>query len=450
MTTSNVKHHSLNPSEGKDELKLKKSGFSSVSEKIELKIISETEDFLQLQKQWDELASLSEATIFQTFIWNKTWWKHFGTNKKLCIITLYDEDSLAGIFPSFIDTIEYSGRKLYSSLRLLGTSVSQPKGEDLKGLKAYSDYMDIIVQPGYEKIFASRLADFFINNSLNIHEIVLEEVPAESAVCSFLLPRLEQKGISYTEKKQSVCPVAKLENSWEEYLKTMSKRRRNHVRKFIRKVYDPEIKIFDLERADTADQVSSAFEKLVTLHQNHWNSLGYPGVFAEKRYHNFLKEAISLLFEEGCTWINIISSTKKKQIAAIDLLFVYKDKLYLLQRAYDSASDVHEESPGTVLLYNTIQEGVEKNYKFFDFLRGEDKYKYRTANISMENKLIQITSVGLPLRIHHRIVKKLPAAKRKIRQESDKFRLVIRDKSFLVGIRDYIKFVYKRIQYQQR
>ncbi|MEX0648876.1 MAG: GNAT family N-acetyltransferase [Balneolaceae bacterium] len=444
MKISDVEEEFINSPE---EEKINRPENLSAADASDIKIITDPEELPELREMWDELAEATETTVFQTFIWNKTWWKYFGDKKPLFIITMYNNGMLTGILPCFIDTVELFGKKMYSCLRLLGSSVNQPDGEDLKGLKPYSDYMDMIVRPGFGEIFASTLIDILTDNFSRFNEIIFEEVSEESAIATYLLPRLDQRKIPYSSKKQSACPVAGLKNTWEEYLKTMSKRRRNHARKFIRNVSDPKVKLFELRRAETKKQVSEIFEKLVDLHQKHWNSIGHPGVFAEKRYHRFLKEATSQLFAEGCVWLNTIYSVENEEkIVAIDLLFVFKDRMYLLQRAYDSSSAVHTNSPGTVLLYNTIRQGIQQNYKYFDFLRGEDSYKYRTANSTVTNRRITISPRDMPTHIHQRIIKRLPLLKRKVRLETDKMKIVMGNEPFFKGVSEYIKFVQRRIQ----
>lgn len=446
MKLSDVEQESLNPSEH-EEISLKKTANASETDSRRIELISDIDELMELKESWNKLSGISESTIFQTFTWNKTWWKCFGENKQLFIVVMYSGKELTGILPCFLDPINFLGRNIYTCLRFLGTSVNQPEGEDLKGLKAYSDYLDIIVYPGYEKIFAAEVVKFLLQTSYRFHEIIFEEVPEDSSIHACLLPLFDKKNIKYTSKKLSACPVSKLKETWEDYLKTMSKRRRNHARKYIRKVNDPKIKIFNLNRAKTEREIVNSFESLVYLHQKHWNSVGYPGVFAEKRYYHFLKETTIELFSEGCVWLNTISSAENGgKIEAIDLYFIYKNNIYLLQRAYDSSSRMHNDSPGTVLLYNSIREGIKQNYEYFDFLRGEDPYKYRTANLTMENKIITVTSFGFPFRFYHRFVKRIPSVKRKFWLEVEKMKLVTSGKSLLNGISDYSKFLQRRFK----
>ncbi|MDZ7808675.1 MAG: hypothetical protein U5K71_16425 [Gracilimonas sp.] len=44
-------------------------------------LITDQEQFEQLEEEWDELLDKSEGTIYSSFNWVYGWWKHFGKNK---------------------------------------------------------------------------------------------------------------------------------------------------------------------------------------------------------------------------------------------------------------------------------------------------------------------------------------------------------------------------------
>lgn len=448
MTIFDVRQNLFNSAK-KDDKKIKNrnSGNFSGAGSMEIKIVSEMKEFLELKDSWKEITENSDTTIFQTYIWNKTWWKYFGEGKTLFILTIYEDGKLVGIFPGFLDDIHFFGRRIYSCLRLLGTTVFQPQGEELKGLKIYSDYMDMIVRPGYGSKVGAALTAFFFNSEPEppFDEVVLEEIREDSHISKWLLPCMDNKNIRYSSEDQSACPVTPLEPTWEKYLATMSKRRRNHARKYIRYVEDPEIKTYNFERAETAEQVNSLFQKLTDLHQKHWNTLGQPGVFKEKRYFLFLKEAVQLFFEEGNLWLHGINSLEdNNKTVAVDLHLVHKKRICLLQRAYDSGPEIKAGSPGTVLLYNSLLHGIKHNYELFDFLRGEDSYKYRTANTTLQNKkyIIPLSDTGLL----PKAAKTYPGVKRKILLEAEKAKIVFRGKPIHMALKDYIQYTVNRFK----
>ncbi len=414
---------------------------------LQIKVVATDEEFLALESAWSELVDESEATIFQTFDWNRAWWKYFGTGKALYTITLYDEQRLMGILPLFVDTFTMFGRQMYSCLRFIGSIVSQPEGEDLKGLLAYSDYLDAIIRPGYEELFYTQVLGYLkLGCRLSYNEIILDEIPEQSSLLNHFLPVLDENGISYSVSEGSVCPVIKLEKTWDEYLANLSKRSRYHVRKFVKKANKNDYKVFDIERACDLESMLRAYEKLVELHQKRWNAIGYPGAFAEKRFYNFLSEATMIFWRKGWAELRLAKSIDEDPcIIAVDLLFKFKGETYLVHRAYDIESEFNVHGPGNVLLYQGVKDAIEEQHKIFDFLRGAEGYKFRSANDRRQNKVIEIVHPGKKYRLNSRVIKELISAKRRFKLELEQIHVVFKDKNIFRGTRDYCSFVYRRI-----
>ena len=60
----------------------------------------------------------------------------------------------------------------------------------------------------------------------------------------------------------------------------------------------------------------------------------------------------------------------------------------MMQRGFDDASPYNQYGPGNVLLYTVIKEAIDEGLLVYDFLRGEENYKLRTANTFQQNKEI--------------------------------------------------------------
>lgn len=203
----------------------------------EVRIITHIEDFEALKQEWKGLACKSDTHIFQTFEWNRIWWKHFGDNRKLHIIAVYMGDKLTGIAPLFEDDVTLFGLKLYSCLRFLGSYVSQPKGEPLVGSISYSDYLDCIIYPGYEQMFYLLILQHFNEIDSAFDEIILDEVSEESSVSNTLVPimAISNYGTSYTMKLASPTPVILLDSTWKAYLDSMNVKDRYNARRYYKR-----------------------------------------------------------------------------------------------------------------------------------------------------------------------------------------------------------------------
>lgn len=56
-------------------------------------------DFLDLETAWKDSLEGQNHTIFSTWEWLSTWWKHFGEDKRLLLLLAKNEDRIIGIAP---------------------------------------------------------------------------------------------------------------------------------------------------------------------------------------------------------------------------------------------------------------------------------------------------------------------------------------------------------------
>ncbi len=88
--------------------------------------------------------------------------------------------------------------------------------------------------------------------------------------------------------------------------------------------------------------------------------------------------ALRAAFENGYFWLGFLEVRGIK--AAASLNFDYKNKLW----GYNSGvnRDFMELSPGWVLLGHTLQWACEHGRYEFDFMRGDEEYKYRLGGVN--------------------------------------------------------------------
>lgn len=416
---------------------------------MNIRVVDNDNDFDQLEQSWSELVSLADLHIFQTFEWNRTWWKYFGAGRKLHLILIYDDSRLVGIMPLFWDTVHLMGWRIYSSLRFLGSNISQPKGKPLIGIVAYTDYLDMIVDPDYEKQVALILTDYFKNEKLHHDEILFEEVPEESMIRSQLLPALEEAGVKYQVHDDSKCVNIKLNDSWEDYLMSVGKNRRKKLRRYLRNISDEKSKVFELHELQNKDDLHELFETLVQVHQQQWNSQGFPGMFYENRIYEFTKETALKFFRNGWLQIRKLTPTKNEDdtCVAIDMFYMYNKRVYSIIGGIDYNSPLLSHSPGNTLFAETLKKAIEEEKpEVFDYLRGLQKYKLKKGDKVTTNKKILIQ---YPLgRNSWRVsfAKGITQMKRRIRVEVIHVKISFRGKIIMSGVRNYLSFLMQRLE----
>ncbi len=76
-----------------------------------------------LEQEWGELLERSDATVFQTFEWQRTWWRHFGERRRdaaLHVVTVRGPDGLAAIAPLYVERSRVLGAHGHQSANQIG------------------------------------------------------------------------------------------------------------------------------------------------------------------------------------------------------------------------------------------------------------------------------------------------------------------------------------------
>lgn len=413
-------------------------------ELLSVEVISSESRFDAIADEWNGLVDAADVHIFQTYEWQRIWWKIFGGNNRLHILLFRDREQLVGIMPMFFDYYRIFGFPVYRCLRMIGSRIIKPEEGSVPVELAFSDYLSAIVLPDYKQEVNRSLRYYLHTISETYDEIILEELPEDSLLSDSLLPKFEDDpDWQCSTKKASVCPQINFPESWDDLLSNLSSNARYQIRRDIRRITDD--KIFELQTARTREEVEQAFDNLVAFHQRRWHNLGQPGIFADKRILKFFRE-ITMKFHEKDR-LSFRTLAAEGECVAVDLLFKFKETLYMIQRGFDDTSEYNEYGPGNVLLYSVIKEAIQDGFEKYDFLRGEEKYKLRTANRSPQNIEVILKKRNRAWTSHFRInrgVRNYANFKRKLHNERHVLGVHLDRGNPLSAMGTYVKKLYRR------
>jgi CelD/BcsL family acetyltransferase involved in cellulose biosynthesis len=181
-----------------------------------------------------------------------------------------------------------------------------------------------------------------------------------------------------------VCPVVSLPSTWEQYLSLVNKKQRHEVRRKIRKANrEAEVTWY---YARNGASLESEVEDFIKLHQK---SSGQKKAFMDDRMQAFFHAIARATLEQG--WLKLAFLVVNKAKVASMFCFDYNDAILVYNSGYDP--DLHSSlSPGIVLLAYCIEDAIEKGRITFDFLRGEEEYKYRFGGMRTEIHHLRISS----------------------------------------------------------
>ena len=317
-------------------------------------------DLAELAKPWKALAAACpSATVFQTWEWSAAWWRHHRRGRKLLALLVEDDGVPIGLAPLF---------RTGGVLRVVGTGSS--------------DYLDFVALPGREARVAEAISQWLQQNRGRWLWADLQQVPAESVA-----EKLPGAQIWHGE----TCPFLPLPATYDAFLKTLGKKLRHNIGYYERSMAKQHTLELRLATPETLTEDMGAF---FALHQLRWRGRWMPGAFASHAARAFHRDAAQCLLESGNLRLHTLR-LDGKPVAALYCFHKGCTTFYYLG-GFDPV--LSKLSPGTVLTAKAIQHAIETDgATTFDFLRGDEGYKYRWGAQDRCNQRVSLTPLGQPL-----------------------------------------------------
>jgi CelD/BcsL family acetyltransferase involved in cellulose biosynthesis len=312
--------------------------------------------FSQLERDWNTLLRTCSADfIFMTWEWQKTWWEWFGGDSELSLVTVHDDSELLALAPLYASDA-VSGRR---TLRLVG-------GVEI------SDYLDLLVadDPRQNAAYGGFWTLLTTQQAPRWDILDLHNVPASSPSLE-ILPALAQADadFDFASEVEEVSPAIALPSTWDDYLSSLSKKQRHEIRRKIRKANrEAMVRWYYTEDAMSLHEDVDDF---IRLHQL---SAEPKRAFMDSRMQGFFHAIAEATLEKG--WLRLAFLLLNEVKAATMLCFEYGNSIQVYNSGYDP--DMRPDlSTGIVLLSYCINDSIERGIEVFDFLRGDEEYKYR-------------------------------------------------------------------------
>jgi CelD/BcsL family acetyltransferase involved in cellulose biosynthesis len=333
---------------------------------MRLQVYTDAPVFSALRSEWNDLlADSASDTLFLTWEWQSTWWEQLGEGDLLVLVARDEGDRLLGIAP-FYRTGEPGERTL-----------------SLVGCVDVSDYLDIIVRRGHEAavydLFLAALADYAAEWDL----LSLCNIPASSPTLTHFAASARARGWLAEDTYEDVCPVISLPGTWDDYLATLNKHQRHEVRRKLRKLGE-EAQSTYRSFTDGPD-LAAAVDDFFALHRlSHTDKAR----FMDERMQRFFRAMTETLGEAGWTELCLLAIDDTP--AAAMLNFRYGDRLLVYNSGYDPQYRPNLSS-GIVLLSLCIQDAIHRGLRYFDFLQGNEEYKYRFGAQDTQVRRLTVT-----------------------------------------------------------
>ena len=308
-----------------------------------------TAAFDGLQAEWEALLPHSMTnTPFQTWAYQRAWWTHLHpTGGELHLLLVRDAaGSLVAV----------------ASLYRTGDTLH------FNGCVEETDYLDLICSAEVASVAWDAVFDCLCSESFPAWQAIdLCNVPADSPTRTILPQLAASRGFSLQTEIQEVCPIIKLPASFDAYLSSLDKKQRHETRRKLRRAAGAEARLHMVSADDDLDAEVDAFLSLLqksTPEKGAWLNAGRRAVF-----HEFARAAqeagtLQLLFFE-------VEGEKAAGLFNLD----QGDRIWVYNSGLDPAAYGHL-SAGVVLTTWSIEMAINDGRAEFDFLRGNESYKY--------------------------------------------------------------------------
>ncbi len=323
--------------------------------------------FAQLAPAWNALLERGVTRVpFLRAEYQATWWQGRGGGEwpadcqLLVAVGRGAGGEILGVAPLF-EAANQAGRP---ALLLVGSV-------------EISDYLDLIVARPDVEAFCSSLLERLAAPDVSAWEVLdLYNLPANSPTRTALARAAAARGWTAGEQVLQPVPAIALPDNFETYLATMvEKKERQEIRRKIRRAEGGEDKVtwhmVDGGPGQDVDAASEAFMALMA-HNSDKAAFLTPAMRAQ------FTAIVRVMAEQG--WLRLAFLEVNGQKAAAYLNFDYGNRLWVYNSAIDPRFNAL--SPGWVLLGYLLQWAIEHKRQAFDFLRGDEDYKFRFGAVA--------------------------------------------------------------------
>jgi len=360
---------------------------------------------------WDALAAATPwATPFSRWGVQRAWWDAYGDNahdQTLVVVedTAPDDAPPVAIVPLMHrHEVEPDDAILRTRMRGAGHSAPlTPVAPDRKavffGASYHADYATVLARPADLPAVARAVTDALAAGAtpddphpdpwdvIDLRRLRCGD-PAADALGAAFGARAGADGWTVVREREEVCPILDLPSGldYEGYLATLDKKERHEVRRKVRRAEAAG----DVRLERSTDPIGD-LDEFVDLHQKRWGADGlFPQTAGGEQSRAFFRGLFQHCGPDGLIALHFLTVGGRRIAAGI--WFDDGETLYFYNAGVDPGA--RELSPGVVLVARSIEMALQAGRSRFDFLRGDEPYKYGwgAVDVSIQRLLVVRTS----------------------------------------------------------
>ncbi len=335
---------------------------------METTIVTDQKGFAGLESQWNVLLTAGgTGTCHSTFEWLFTWWKHFGRDRQLVLVTTAEAGKLVGLAP-FYSEADASGNR---TLHFLGEGLS--------------DYADLIVLPERPDITDALMAAL-LKDHAQWSAVDFEELPEWSVHSSFYERLAAAGGHAVLQGRTVRCPYLPITTTWEDFFSTMGNSFRHDLHNKQNRCLRSGITLQYSSRY-TVDSVF--LDAVVGLSAKRQLNDEHRSPFVNHPDQEFLRDVLPLMGRHHLLRIGELRNGDA--LVSFALAFYWNGVVYDWNTQYDP--DYQQYSVGRMTLVSLIEQTFREKCREFDFMRGEEAYKFQWTSYTRSNRFVRSAGI---------------------------------------------------------
>lgn len=329
-------------------------------------VVRDNEGLQEILPAWGDLFSRSNCSnVFLSAEWMEEWWRHYGKEEALFIIALRNRGKqLVGIVPLYQALHKTPGIRELRFLASRGVS---------------SDHLDVLVEPGFEAAAIQEAVRVIVEHRHEWDSIALEDYDAKSPTMIDLRRTLRNSGVRERVMDRGLCPYIPLPQSFESYLAGLNSNWRRNFRHAVRMLQAAAPTRFSV-LTDTG-LIQERFRDIEMLHKRRLSSRGEQSSFLDDVQQAFHAAVLPRLAARG--WVRLYLLEVGDEVVAAYYGYSVADRFLAFQSGIDPVWSRY--SVGLVMVGLAIQESIRNGQTEFDFLRGDERYKFHWTDHARES-----------------------------------------------------------------
>lgn len=349
---------------------------------MRIDIIDTHQELLDIRENWEAVyASDPEAQFFLSWTWISNWLD--GDRSQWFVLAAAPDNSsdYVAFFPLRLRTkMRKRGVGFYNEITLAG-----------RGL---SDYSGLITRPECEgqavpafsrflrrSNWAALTLEFFRSSPARL-ERLLRSLPAKN------FRRIEVPAFNKRDNVNNlVCPYISLPDSWDVYLSGLGSNTRQKMRRFLRKVDEGTEYRITVASAETFDRDLDILLNFWRIKWTQRKGDRLPGLVRANR------GMFQACFDEGALFLPVMWQGDRP-LGALATLVDHQKKAFLFSMAGRDETVRTPVPSGVALHAYSLRHAIENGIATYDFLRGNEEYKYMFGVDELVLQNLVITAPG--------------------------------------------------------